>query len=82
MTHIEPRRLHALNETTFLVTYQSRISAKNVGSTSEKINKWLGKPVVIPCNEVTATQLPKVLECQGHTTGLESMVLNIGLEEI
>ena len=60
MTHIEPRSVHALNETTFLVTYLSGILAEDIGSAIEKINEWLGKPVVITCNEVTATQLPQV----------------------
>ena len=45
MTHIEPRSVHALNETTFLVTYLLEILAEDIGSAIEKINEWLGKPV-------------------------------------
>ena len=30
-THVEPRSVHALNETTFLVTYPSGILAKEIG---------------------------------------------------
>ena len=29
----------------------------------QALNNWLGKPVVITCNEVTPTQLPHVFEC-------------------
>ena len=56
-THIEPRSAYALNDTTFLVTYSSRILAEEIGAAIEKINEWLGKPVVITCDEVTAVQL-------------------------
>ena len=62
-THVKPRSVHALNETTFLVTYSSGILAEETGSAIEKIDEWLGKPVVIMCDEVTAMQLPQVLEC-------------------
>ena len=55
-THVEPRSVQALNETTFLVTYSSGILAKEIGIGIEKIDKWLGKPVVITCNEVTTVQ--------------------------
>ena len=82
MTNVEPRNVHALNETTFLVTYPSGILAEDIGSAIEKINEWLGKPVVIMCDEVIATQLPQVLECAHHTTGVESVVFNMGLDEI
>ena len=81
-THVEPRSVHALNETTFLVTYSSGILAKDIGSAIEKINEWLGKPVVITCHEVTAAQLPQVIECVQHTAGVESVVFNTGLNEI
>ena len=81
-THVQPRSVHALNETTFLVTYQSGILAEDIGSAIENINEWLGKPVVITCNEITVTQLPQVLECACHTTGVESIVFNMGLDEI
>ena len=42
----------------------------------------MGKPVVIPCDEVTAVQLPQVIECVHHTTGVESVVFNTGLDEM
>ena len=53
-THVEPRGVYALNEATFLVTYSSEILAEEIGSAIEKIDEWLGKPVVITCDEVTA----------------------------
>ena len=75
-THVEPRSVHALNETTFLVTYFSGILAKEIGSAIEKIDKWLGKPVVITHDEVTTAQLPQVIEHVHHTTRVESVVFN------
>ena len=51
--HIETRSVYALNETTFLVTYSSEILAVEIGSAIEKIDEWLGKPVVITYDEVT-----------------------------
>ena len=59
---MEPKRLQALNETTFLVTFEAGILAEEIGITFEKINNWLGKPVVITCDEVTMVQLPHVLK--------------------
>ena len=56
--HVEPRSVQALNETTFLVTYASGILADEIGAAVERIENWLGKPVVITCDEVTTTQLP------------------------
>ena len=79
-THIKPRSVHALNETTFLVTYSSGILAEDIGTAIEKIDEWLGKPVVITCDEVTATQLPQVLEHVHCTTRVESVVFNTGLD--
>ena len=81
-THVEPRSVHAFNETTFLVTFSLGILAEGIGSAIEKIKEWLGKPVVITCEEVTATKLPQVLEHVFHTTGVESVVFNMGLDEI
>ena len=81
-THVEPRCVHALNETTFLVMYSLGIVAEDIGSAIEKINEWLGKSVVITCDEVTVTQLPQVLECAHCTTGVESVVFNTGFDEI
>ena len=81
-THVRPRSVHALNETTSLVTYSSGILAEDIGSTIEEINEWLGKPVVITCDEVTAAQLPQVIEHACHTTGVESVVFNTRLDEM
>ena len=61
-THVEPRDVHALNETIFLVTYSSGILADDTGSAIEKIDELLGKPVVITCDEVTTAQLPNIME--------------------
>ena len=82
MTHMEPRSGYAVNETTFCITYSLGILADDLGFAIEKINKWLGKPVVITCDEVTAVQLPQVLVWACHTTGVESVVFNIGLDEL
>ena len=60
--NVEPMRLQALNETIFLATFAADILAKEIGVAIEKIDNWLGKPIVITCNEVTAVQLPHVLE--------------------
>ena len=81
-THIEPRSVHALNETTFLVTYSSGILAKEIGMAIEKIDEWLGKPVLITCNEVTAVQVPQVIEHAHHTTRVESLVFNTRLDKM
>ena len=80
--HVEPRSVHALNETTFLVAYSSEVLAEDISSAIEKINEWFGKPVVIPCNEVTITHLPQVLEHVLHTTRVKSIVLNTALGEM
>ena len=61
-THVEPRNVQTLNDITFLVTYASGILADEIGSAVEKIGDWLGKPVVITCDEVTPAQLPGVIE--------------------
>ena len=75
-THNEPRSVYALNETTFLVTYSSRILAEEIGSAIEKIDEWLGKSVVIMCDEVAAIQLPQVIKHAHHTNRVESVVFN------
>ena len=62
-TNVEPKRLQALNETTFLATFAVCILAKEIGVVIEKIDNWLGKPGLITCNEVTMVQLPHVLKC-------------------
>ena len=46
-TNVEPKRLQALNETTFLATFAAGILAEEIGIAIEKIDNWLGKPVVI-----------------------------------
>ena len=61
-THVKPRIVQTLNETTFLVTYASGILADETGSAVEKLEDLLGKPVVITCDEVSQTQLPHVIE--------------------
>ena len=61
--NVEPKRLQALNETTFLAIYAVGILAEEIGTAIEKINNWLGKPVVITCDDVTVAQLPHVLDC-------------------
>ena len=62
-TNVEPKRLQALHETIFLATFAAGIFAEEIGIAIEKINNWLGKPVVITCKEVTMVQLPHVLKC-------------------
>ena len=54
-TNMEPKRLQALNEN-HLLSYicSAGILAEEIGVAIEKIDNWLGKPVVITCNEVTA----------------------------
>ena len=74
-TNVEPKGMQTLNETTFLATYALGILAEEIGTAIEKIDNWLGKLVVITCNELTAAQLPHVLECVGHSNGVESVVL-------
>ena len=81
-THLEPRSVHALNETTFLITYSSGILAEEIGTAIEKIDEWLVKPVVITCEKVATAQLPQVIECACHTTGIESVVFNTRLDEM
>ena len=64
------------------MTYSSGILAKEIGSAIEKIDEWLGKPVVITCDEVTTAQLLQVIECAYHTTRVESVVFNTRLDEM
>ena len=60
--NVEPRSFQDLNETTFLATYAVDILAEEIGTVIEKIDNWLGMPVVITCNEVTTVQLPYALD--------------------
>ena len=70
------------NGTTFIVTYSSGILAKKIGTAIEKIDEWLGKPVVITCDDVTTAQLPQVIEHACHITRVESVVFNTRLDEM
>ena len=81
-THVEPRSVQALNETTFLATYSSGMLADKIGSAVEKIEDWLGKPVVITCDEVTTTQLSQVIECAWHIMGVESVLFNTRVDNM
>ena len=60
--NVEPKRLQTLNETTFLATFAVGILAEEIGIAIERIDNWLGKPIVIMCDEVTTAQLPHVLK--------------------
>ena len=81
-THVEPRGVQALNEMTFLATYSSGILAEEIESTTKKIEDWLGKPVVITCDEVATAQLPQEIECAWHTMGVESVVFNSRIDDM
>ena len=74
--------MNALNETTFLVTYSSSILAEEIGSAIEKIDEWLGKAVVITCDEVTTAQLPQFIKHVHHTMGVESVVFNTRIDDM
>ena len=67
---------------TFLVTYSSGILAEEIASAIEKIDEWLGKPVVITCDEVTTAQLPQVIEHACHTTGVESVAFSTRIDDM
>ena len=41
--NVEPKRLHALNETTFLAIYAAGILTEEIETDIEKIDNWLGK---------------------------------------
>ena len=56
-TNVEPKRLQAVNETTFLATFTAGILAEEIGTAIERDDGWLGKPVVIMFNEITMAQL-------------------------
>ena len=57
------------------------ILAKEIGAAIEKIENWLGKPVIITCNEVTAAQLPHVLECVRCIVGMELVIFNNRMDD-
>ena len=75
-TNVEPKRLQALNETTFLATFAAGILVEEIGIAIAKIDNWLGKPVVITCNEVTTVQLPHVLKHVQCISRVDSVVFN------
>ena len=79
---VEPKNIQALNETTFLATYASGILDKEIGSVIEKIENWLGKAVVITCDEVTTAQVPHMLECVQCIVGVESVVFNNRMDDL
>ena len=81
-TNVEPKGLQALNETTFLDTFAVGILAEEIGIAIEKIYNWLGKPVVITCNEVTAVQLPHVLKCVQCISRADLVVFNPKTEDL
>ena len=81
-THVEPRGVQTLNENTFLVTYSSGILPYEIASAIEKIDEWLGKPVVITCDEVTTAQLLEVIECMCCTMGVESVLFNTRMDNM
>ena len=62
-TNVEPKSIQALKETTFLATYAAGILGEEIGTAIEKIDNWLGKQVIITCNQVTLAQLFHVFEC-------------------
>ena len=80
--HVEPKNVQALKETTSLATYAASILAEEIGAAIEKIENWLGKPVVITCDEVTMAQLPHVLEHMQHIVGVESVVFNNRMDDL
>ena len=53
-----------------------------LGLAIRKIDEWLGKPVVITCDEVTTAQLPQVIECAHYTMGVESVVFNTRIDDM
>ena len=79
---MEPRNVHTLNETIFLVAYALGILAGEIESTVEKIGDWLGKPVVITCDGVTLAQLPGVIERAQQNRGVESVVFNKRMDDL
>ena len=81
-TNIEPKSMQALNETTFLACYAAGILAEEIGTAIEKISNWLGKPVVITCNEAILAQLPHVLEYVQYTVGVELVVFNHRIDNL
>ena len=67
---------------TFLATFAVGILAEEIGTAIERINNWLGKPIVIMYNEVTAVQLPHMLKCAQHMNGVELVVFNHRMDDL
>ena len=80
--NVEPKRLPALNETTFLATYAAGILAEEIGTAIERIDNWLGKPVGITCNEVTTAQFPHVFDHARQISGVELVVFNDKMDNL
>ena len=80
--NVEPNRLQALNETIFLATFAVGILAEEIGTAIERIDNWLGKPIVITCNEVTVAQLPHVLKHVQHMNGVDLVVFNYRTDDL
>ena len=59
-----------------MATFAGDILPEEIGIDIEKINNWLGKPVVITCNEVTAVQLPHVYKHVQHISLADLVVFN------
>ena len=74
--NVEPKMLQVLNETPFLATFAVGILSEKIGTAIEKIDNWLGKPIVIACNEVTVAQIPHVLKHVQHINGVNSVIFN------
>ena len=80
--HVESKNVQTLNETTFLASYTASILAEKIGAAIEKTENWLGKLVVITCDEVTVAQLPHVLECAQYIVGVELVTFNNRMEDL
>ena len=50
--NVEPKRLQALNETTFLATFAAGILAEEIGIAIERIDNWLGKLMLLHAMKV------------------------------
>ena len=62
--------------------YSSGILVEEIWSAVERIDEWLGKPVVITCDEMTAMQLPQVVEHVKSKTRVKYVVFNTRLEDM
>ena len=62
--------------------YAAGILTEEIEAAIENIKNWLGKLVVITCDEVTAVQLPHVLDCVQHIIGVESVDFNNRMDDL